>query len=201
VILSGELAKRFGKRFELSISTPAEAIRALCANFKDFAAFVSDSEKRGVGYRVIVDKADIGTTDDIHNPFSRTVRIVPVIMGAKSGVFQVIIGAALIAAAFWTGGVSLTAAGLAYSGLAGQLAFAIGTSLILGGISQMLAPMPKAGKPAEAVNNQPSYVFNGPVNTTSQGQCVPVGYGRLIVGSAVISAGFTSDEYSSGAVV
>jgi len=39
-----------------------------------------------------------------------------------------------------------------------------------------------------------SYVFNGAVNTTAQGHPVPVGYGRMIVGSAVISAGIDVDE-------
>ena len=39
-----------------------------------------------------------------------------------------------------------------------------------------------------------SYTFSGPVNTTAQGQPVPVGYGRLIVGGAVISAGITTEE-------
>jgi predicted phage tail protein len=32
------------------------------------------------------------------------------------------------------------------------------------------------------------------VNTTAQGHPVPVGYGRMIVGSAVISAGIDVDE-------
>ena len=33
------------------------------------------------------------------------------------------------------------------------------------------------------------YHFNGVVNTTAQGNPVPLGYGRMIVGSAVVSAG------------
>ncbi len=56
--------------------------------------------------------------------------------------------------------------------------------------------MPKAQDPAEKPDNQPSYVFNGPVNTTAQGQPVPIGYGRLIVGGAVISAGISIDDIS-----
>jgi hypothetical protein len=72
------------------------------------------------------------------------------------------------------------------------VAFSVGVSLALGGIAQMLAPQPKFDGPQE--EQQPSYVFNGAVNTTAQGQPVPVGYGRMIVGSAVIIGGFVKKE-------
>ena len=72
--------------------------------------------------------------------------------------------------------------------------YSVGTSMILGGVAQMIAPTPKSSDPSERPENKPSYAFNGAVNTTAQGQPVPVGYGRLIVGSAVISAGIDVDE-------
>ena len=40
-----------------------------------------------------------------------------------------------------------------------------------------------------------SYLFNGPVNTISEGIPVPVGYGRLLIGSAVISASYDPSEF------
>ncbi|WP_260627457.1 tail assembly protein [Pseudomonas protegens] len=43
-------------------------------------------------------------------------------------------------------------------------------------------------------NNRPSYSFNGAVNTSVQGNPVPLLYGRMIVGSAVISAGIYSED-------
>ena len=58
-------------------------------------------------------------------------------------------------------------------------------------------PTPKATEPSERPENKPSYSFNGAVNTTAQGHPVPVGYGRLIVGSAVISAGIDVDEIAA----
>jgi predicted phage tail protein len=191
IILTGELAKRFGREHTFSISTPGEAIRAMCANFRDFAKFLTESDKRGVAYRVTVDKSPLGELDNLHNPFSATIRIVPVITGGKSAFGQIILGAALIAASFFVPGLAFAVAGTTLA----SVAFGVGVSLVLGGVSQMLAPQPKAMQPSEKPENQPSYTFNGPVNTTAQGQCVPVGYGRLIVGSAVISAGLTSDQY------
>lgn len=178
----------------MDVRSPAEAIRALCANFPDFAGFVSSSHERNVGYRVLSNRDAIGL-DHLHDPAGQTIKIVPVITGAggNSPLASILIGAAIIAAAFVTGGVSLVAGqGLVFSGLIGQVAFGIGVSLALGGVAQLLAPPPPSSTPNEGVN--PSYVFDGAVNTTAQGQPVPIGYGRMIVGSAVISAGLSVDD-------
>lgn len=194
VILHGALAQRFGKTHRMAISTPAEAIRALAANHSDFVSFLTDSQKDGVAYRVIVDKSPI-EAGELHHPFSQKVHLVPVIGGAKSGAASLLIGAALIATAFL-----LPGAGVALFTVAGStvslasISFAVGVGMALTGVGSLLAPQPKAADPAEAPENKPSYAFNGAVNTTAQGQPVPVGYGRLIVGSAVISAGIQADQ-------
>ena len=196
VILAGELGKKYGRNHSFAVATPAEAIRALCANFPGFANDLIKSAERNVAYKVVVDKDPIPDLDYIHNPFSKALRIVPVIGGAKrGGLMAVVIGAALIASAFFLPATPLIAGLGALSPSLSSIAFGIGTSLALGGISQMLAPQPKAQKPFEPPENKPSYSFNGAVNTTLQGQPVPVGYGRLIIGSAVISAGISADEY------
>ena len=60
IILLGELGKRYGRKHLLDVKSPAEAVRALCANFKDFAAFVSSSQERNVGYRVLNRRDEVG---------------------------------------------------------------------------------------------------------------------------------------------
>lgn len=199
--LLGELGKKFGRKLQLDVKTPAEAVRALCANFPEFERHLVEAGKNNVGYRVIVGKQDIDL-DQLHDPAGRqSISIVPVIQGAGGNPFvRILIGAALIGAAFFTGGASLVAAPGTFFGVGvtttfiGGIAVGVGASLVLGGIAQMLSPIPKAQDPSERPENQPSYVFNGAVNTTAQGQPVPVGYGRLIVGSAVVSAGITTEE-------
>lgn len=183
VLLLGELGKKFGRKIRLDVKTPAEAVRALCANFPDFERHLVDSEKRNVAYRVVVGKGDV-RVDDLHNPAgNQTIKLVPVIQGAGgNGLFQTIIGAVLIAASFIPG-----------NPFSGPMLNA-GIAMVIGGTIQMLSPTPKAPDPSESPENQPSYVFNGAVNTTAQGQPVPIGYGRMIVGSAVISAGITTEE-------
>jgi predicted phage tail protein len=65
--------------------------------------------------------------------------------------------------------------------------FALG--LVFAGVSALLFAPPKSQGPSERPENKPNTYFNGPVNTIAQGHPVPIGYGELIVGSAVISAG------------
>lgn len=189
IILLGELGKRYGRKHMLDVKSPAEAVRALCANFKDFAAFVSASADRNVGYRVLNKREEVGE-DELHNPASQRITIAPVVAGAGGTVGKILLGAAMIAASFLVPG--LAAVTLFGSTTLATVAFSVGVSLALGGIAQMLAPQPKFDGPQE--EQQPSYVFNGAVNTTAQGQPVPVGYGRMIVGSAVISAGISVED-------
>lgn len=201
IILSGELAKKYGRTHYLAVNSPAEAIRALCANHGTFYSFLASSEQRNVGYQVIIDDDDIGeNTDRLPLPFSRDMHIVPVIGGGKSGFLGIVLGVALIAASFFLPAAPLIAGLGAASPSFASIAFGVGASLFLGGVSGLLAPQPKATAGQAEVRNLPSYTFNGPVNTTAQGQPVPVGYGRMIVGSAVISAGITADDYNSAGV-
>lgn len=199
ILLLGELGKKFGRTLRLDVKTPGEAIRALCANFPEFERHLIESEKRHVAYRILLGK-DAIPLDDIHNPAGgNTIRIVPVIQGSGGNpLTTVLIGAAIIGAAFMTGGASLAfgmMGGVSVSTtFIGGIALGVGASLVLSGVSQMISPLPKAAEPAERPENQPSYVFNGAVNTTAQGQPVPIGYGRMIVGSAVVSAGITTEE-------
>lgn len=184
VKLLGELGKKFGKSYKLDVKSPAEAVRALCANFPEFRKHLNESEKRGLAYRVIVGKKD-QKIDEIHNPSgNQVIKFVPVLQGAGGGLFNVIVGAVLTTASFFVP-----------SAISPYLMNA-GIAMVIGGVVQMLTPMPTLS--ADTSNNQPdnkpSYVFNGAVNTSAQGYPVPVGYGRMIVGSAVISAGIVAEE-------
>jgi predicted phage tail protein len=188
VKLLGELGKKFGKSFNLDIKNPAEAVRALCVNFPELKDHLINSEKRGIGYKVLVG-SESQALDDLHNPSGKqTIKFVPVLMGAGGGLTNVIIGAVLVVAGFVASFTPFAAAS--------PYLYAMGVSMMIGGVVQMLTPVPKVS--SQEMNNQPdnkpSYIFNGAVNTSAQGYPVPVGYGRMIVGSAVISAGIFVEE-------
>lgn len=128
----------------------------------------------------------------------------PVVAGAAQGkdpVIGIIVGVMLVAVAvvtfqyeilpfaLTTGAGGLTAAGSAMM----SVGF-MGAGMAIGGVATLLAGNPKTPGPTEKPENKPSFIFNGAVNTTAQGHPVPIGYGRLRVGSAVISAGMAAED-------
>jgi predicted phage tail protein len=191
VRLYGHLAKQFGKVFSLDVASPAEAVRALCANLRGFDAAIAGHKP---GYRIFVGKGQICMDDLTFQSGTAPIKIVPVVSGAKNGLGQVIVGILIIVAAFYTGGASYSAAGGLVAGTGGTMALSFGTSMIIGGISQMMMSAPSTASPKEQPGSEPSYAFNGPVNTIAQGNPVPVGYGRMIVGSQVVSAGMSVEQ-------
>lgn len=187
VKLYGELAKKFGREFMLEVESVAEAVRALSVNFPGFEKELMTAHLRGVEYVVRADKRDV-TEMELNNSLApqETIRIAPIAVGRKTGgIFQTIIGAILIVV-----GVVLNAYGQTW----GTYLIQAGVALVAGGIIQMLIPVPKTDGPSERPENKPSTYFDGAVNTLAQGHPVPLGYGKLMVGSAVISAGLTVEE-------
>jgi predicted phage tail protein len=91
------------------------------------------------------------------------------------------------------------------------MVFGVGASLALGGVAQLLTPVPKISGPgaasmgsmssgakgADDSDPRKNYSFSGIQNTSRQGVPVPVIYGEVIVGSVVISAGIDVDQVAS----
>ncbi len=190
VILYGELAKRFGREHKFQVRNPAEALRALKANFKGFESYMSQAHKHNTGFKVFTGRQRLNDYKEIHYPIieEETIRIVPVFVGSGAWT-RILIGVVLIAAAVvWT----FLSDGAGAPNGAIQLG-ALGVAMIVGGVAQLLTTPPKLQEMQQA-DRRNSYVFNGPLNTSAQGQPVPIGYGEMIVGSVVISAGIETHE-------
>ena len=207
----GALRKRLGQcRFQFEADTPAQAIKALCANFPGLDKWLIDSEQDGVGYRVTIGKERIGETDvsPLLMPWSErdVFSITPVIAGAGDSFGSILAGIGLVALAFIigpaAGGFLGIGAGLGGGGMglvSGAFASAVGflgMSLVVGGVAQMLSPAPtfsgfERGKEAARLE---SFNFSGITNTVQQGMPVPICYGRCYIGSAVISSGLDVDQ-------
>lgn len=189
--LHGWLGKKFGRTFKLVVNTPAEAIRALCTQIPGLRKALADDEN---GFKCFAASNNLGE-QELQFPFGdkEIFHIVPVVTGAKEGgVGQILLGVVMLVAAFFTMGTSLLGQGLLYEAVMTGLT-TMGTSLILGGISQLLFAPPEM-QSADKPENQPSYVFNGAVNTVQQGNCVPLLYGEMICGSQVVSAGMFAED-------
>lgn len=192
IVLSGELGVKFGKTHKMDVRTLGEAIRALCANFPEFATELNHAHERNVGYKVFNGDYQLSEVKEVSEPAAKVIRIVPVIMGANATA-RILIGAALIAT-----GYAITVASNGALAPVGKMFTAAGFAMALGGVVELLSPIPKIKGPEERPENKPSYLFNGPVNTTAQGHPVPIGYGRLRTGGAIVSAGVSIDQIMAG---
>lgn len=183
VKLLGALGRVVGRNHEFDISTPSEAFKALAANYPTFLEHLYQSGAAGVGYRVLIGDTDLEELELILpiKSFSPLI-IVPVPTGSGGGVGRILIGAALIGGAIAAGPAGILGVSSVTIGLTGG-------ALVASGISKLLSPTPKAPN-TESTKN--SFLFNGPVNTSAQGNVVPICYGRLVVGSQLISASITT---------
>jgi predicted phage tail protein len=178
--LYGQLAKFIGSRvLEADVATAAEAVRMLAANFPGLEKHMADQH-----YRVTVGSYDL-TLDEIHDPAGQQdIMIVPVIAGAGAA-GRIIIGVALVAFSLLLPGV-----GAAIGGALMTKIGLLGATLILGGVAQLLSPVPTIPQGAGSDNDpRKTFNFSGIQQTSRQGVPVPCVYGLTLVGSVVISAG------------
>lgn len=178
----GKLAQELGQRvFHADVKSVAEAVRFLVANFPRIEASMAQQH-----YRVQAGKHVLGE-ESLHNPVGsqETISITPVIAG-RGAIGRIIAGVLLVAASFFIPGVALFGVALA------PIAFGIGASLVLGGIAQLLTPIPSISSGEKDPTE--SYSFSGIQNTSRQGLPIPILYGETIVGSIVISAGISVEE-------
>jgi len=197
----GALRKKLGQcRFQFDVDTPIQALKALCVNFPDLDKWLLDREAEGMNFRVTVGREKITNEygDPLVLPWSErdVFSITPVIVGAGQGLGQILVGIGLVALALInpfgaaTIGVFGLAAPIAVTSLLPTVGF-FGASLIFSGVAQMISPQQNMGgltTGREAARLE-SFSFSGVVNTSKQGLPVPIAYGRVFVGSAVISSG------------
>ena len=189
----GRLARFLGRRtFCAEVASAAEAVRFLLANFPQVEKHMADQHYRvKLGARAL-------DAEELHEPAGGSeITIVPVIGGAGA-VGRIVAGVALVALSFIPG----------IGALGVSLLLGVGSSLALGGVAQLLTPVPQMAGPGAASlgpmakaadDNDPrkNYSFSGIQNTSRQGVPVPVIYGEVIVGSVVISAGIDVDQVAA----
>ena len=209
----GHLAEHCGQSvFEALVRVPADAIKFLLCNFPELRGLMRDGY-----YKVAVGKFDLelaNKPEQLHFPMAAddVVKVIPVVTGAggRKGLGSILAGAVLIGLAVATGGVSLGLTGFsstaivgvsspAFLATAGAAAVAgnVGLALALGGVAQMLSPVPElpdglgggsGGGPNE------NFAFQTIENVSREGVPVPVVYGEMIVGSVVISTGLIANK-------
>ena len=202
VRLYGPLAKFIGQRsFMAEVSNAAEALRMLIYQFPGLEQHMADQH-----YKVIVDGYE-SDLEELHSPASQTIRFVPVIGGAGGGVGRIIAGVALVAASIFIPGAAAIGFGLKFGAISMGVG-AIGASLILGGVSQLISPTPQIGDfgpismggsrrqtttERSELDPQEADGWSGIEDTSDVYVPVPLFYGETVVGSIVLSAGLDTD--------
>ena len=176
--------KQFGSEFRLDCQTTAEIVQALTSQIPKLRQFIQQglfTVRVGRDYldnRYLEQGLSHKLKDDA------TVHFTPVLKGSKrGGLFGVIAGVAIIAGAIALGPL----AGI-ISTNAAWIVGSVGASLLLGGVAQMLTKMPEMKQGTEKEKKQ-STAFSNLSNMTAQGKAMPLAYGRMRVGSLIISQG------------
>nr|WP_321576976.1 tail assembly protein [Pseudomonas fitomaticsae] len=186
VLLSGSLARLFGRSHRMVTTGGMRDVIGYLKQLPGFERYMNESSKNGLKFTIFNGRRTI-SQEQLGDPTGgQVIRIVPVIAGSKrAGALQTIVGVALIALGYFTFGTTSTIGAAMISG---------GIGIAAGGVVQLLSPQTKGLASQDGPNNKASYSFNGPVNTSAQGNPVPVLYGEMIVGSAVISAGIYAED-------
>lgn len=204
--LLGEAGRRFGRRFQLAVKTPAEAVRALCVQIPELRQYLLESSDKGINWRVVTDHAMGLDEEQLMWPLSKRLVLAPIPAG-RGGVGKVIAGVAIVAFAIVTAGAGVLGLGLGFSAGTAIAIGSVGASLIFGGIAELLTPTPKMPNVGGMVGGGStsgrseseqlrSFTFDKSNANTLQGEVVPVLYGERIVGSLpVLSFGLELQNY------
>ena len=159
VKLHGLLGKEFGSVFKVRISKPSEVLGFLEANKPGFRKKLRSMSLQGMHYTIIVDGKKISDTKELNfKKNPKKIDLVPIIVG--SGPIQAIIITIIVIAA---------------------LVF-----VVLYAVNSGVRKQPKLESSTRALAE--SFYVSNKANLTQQGTPVPVGYGRLLVGTNVIES-------------
>ena len=171
VNIHGILAREYGTSFMLSLPNPKDVLEAIDCNKQGFLRRLIELQREGLCYDIIINKTRITNGPDMDHMLNpATIDLVPAISGSGPAMIP-LLGAIGIkgAAATFLGGVL--------------------NSVLFSAISYALTPKPE-NEALEIIagGSKSSMLFSNVANLASQGSPVPIGYGRLIVGSQVIQA-------------
>jgi len=183
----GRLRQFLGQsHFEVAVNNPRQAFAFLIANFPEVENHMTNQL-----YKVKMGDLEI-TEDLLEIKGDGDIKIIPIAVGAKGIALGGLLAAGGAAAGAATAGFFATAiGGVVASGLT-----AVGTSMLIDGVTSIIAPTPKVPNfnAADSLsendpNVQANFGFNSITNTSRAGVPVPIIYGEVFTGSIVISSG------------
>lgn len=168
VNIHGILAREFGNSFLLSLPNPKDVLEAIDCNKQGFLQRLVELQREGFCYDLIINKRRITHGPDMDNiSDAATIDLVPAITGSG--------GTEILAIIKFLGSGSFFAN--------------VANAIIFAAITYALTPKPEnEALEISSKASKSSLIFSNTANLADQGSPVPIGYGRLIVGSQVIQA-------------
>jgi predicted phage tail protein len=168
--LHGILGQKYGKLHKFSVKEPKDIVRALEANYENFSKDLKDLLKKNIVYTIVADDRWVQGNFFFNKKNIKKIDFVPTILGSG----PVIAGYALT---WWMVAVLVI-----------SVASAVYSYLQAG--KQQYPEIPGAQGISSA--NSRSLSFSSRENITEQGNPVPLVYGRMKIGSAVIQSSIKS---------
>ena len=177
----GKLRQILGQStFEADLNNVGQAFSFLYNNFPELEGHLLNNN-----YRVWTGDKLI-TEEKLSMSGESEIRIIPIATG--SGFLAPFVAPLL------SGGISSVISGVVGTGIIGSIVTAVGTSLIIDGVTSMLAPQPPTATqsgmdPTDPASLASNYSFSGITNISKSGVPINLIYGETIVGSVTVSNG------------
>lgn len=182
IVLHGRFAAFHEGPIKVAAKNVFEAIEAISRQLPGFqpSPVTGKARVKVVGYE---------TQDSLYVDLeeNETIHVVPQLNGGKANnaMMQILVGVALIGASFIPG-IGTFVAGIAMK---------VGTMLVLGGLSQLLAPQPENDKDEQVKNRY----LGTPGNTVAIGTRIPILYGEDRAYGHYISFDINAQQFSGAA--
>lgn len=210
VYLNGGIEK-FGKKWEVQCRTLPDIFKLIGCQTPGFREYILEAAEKGIDFQIKRGEEFIDEETFLLSLGKDDIIITELPAGSKGGGGKIL--AAIAIAAFTYFVIAPVATGAALSAGAGgatasagsafaakalaaatYVGYSVAVNLALTGITELLSPGPET----DGAETNEAYLFDGPVNNVKQGLPVPVAYGELIVGGAVISSSFSLTPFSNG---
>lgn len=198
IVPHGELCSVWPRGIELEADTVREAV----SGYQRVCALKAPAPNgrwlvRVEGYDSPQSLVSPLTTNELH--------VYPVFDGAGGGgggsFFKIVIGVVLIATAVALGPTSWAVAGFG-AGIIGPttagIVAGLGSSLILGGVMEMISPAPKLNTGGPIEQSEGSQYLGQPKNTAKVGTRIPIAVGRVKIYGHILSFDAEADPRGVG---
>ena len=201
VILLGDMGEKFGEVWEMNVEYLKDIFKLIHCQRPEFRQYLLDCNENGTDFAIKRGGEYVGEEELMLSVHDEDIIITAVPAGAKSGFAKILLAIVIIIVVFfvpipgleqtlWTAGTQAGASTAASIALSTTLGLA--ASLALQGITQLLMPGPEVDR--ETPDN---YLFDGNSEHIKEGFPVPLLYGEMLIGGAVINQSYSTDKIIS----